>query len=153
MNYSFANRNAVHPSISLMIFASMMGPFVTGYTSHVESSVIGALAAVAAAVVKKRFTRKVFETATRGAVRRTGRCDACRNAPGSRRHDADRPHPNLHCCTTLTDAEVGRRVCGMAIAARAEMTSIDPLSGGRRLTTAGSLYMCAVIHFSAIWGG
>jgi TRAP-type mannitol/chloroaromatic compound transport system permease large subunit len=43
----------------------MMVPFVLGYTSLVESSVVGALTSVAAAVIKKRFTRKVFETATR----------------------------------------------------------------------------------------
>ncbi len=52
-------------ALPLIIFLSMMVPFVTGYTSLVESSVVGALAAVVAAVIKKRFTRKVFETATR----------------------------------------------------------------------------------------
>ena len=43
----------------------MMVPFVTGYTSLVEASVVGALASVVAAVIKGRFTRKVFETCTR----------------------------------------------------------------------------------------
>jgi tripartite ATP-independent transporter DctM subunit len=51
--------------LPLCIFLVMIVPFVTGYTSLVESSVIGALAAVFAAVVKRRFTRAVFEIATR----------------------------------------------------------------------------------------
>ena len=51
--------------LPLAIFLVMMVPFVTGYTSLVEASVVGALASVAAAVIKRRFTRKVFETCTR----------------------------------------------------------------------------------------
>ena len=51
--------------LPLIIFVSMMVPFVMGYTSLVESSVVGALASVFAAVVKGRFTRAVFETSTR----------------------------------------------------------------------------------------
>jgi len=51
--------------LPLVIFVAMMVPFVLGYTSLVESSVVGALTSVAAAIIKKRFTRKVFETATR----------------------------------------------------------------------------------------
>jgi len=51
--------------LPLAIFLVMMVPFVNGYTSLVESSVVGALASVFAAVVKGRFTRQVFETATR----------------------------------------------------------------------------------------
>ena len=51
--------------LPIMIFAAMMFPFVRGWTSLTESSVIGALAAVLAAVVKRRFTREVFEVATR----------------------------------------------------------------------------------------
>ena len=51
--------------LPLIIFVSMMVPFVMGYTSLVESSVVGALASVFAAVIKGRFTRQVFETATR----------------------------------------------------------------------------------------
>jgi TRAP-type mannitol/chloroaromatic compound transport system permease large subunit len=51
--------------LPLAIFLVMMVPFVTGYTSLVESSVIGALAAVAAALVKGRLTRAVFEKCTR----------------------------------------------------------------------------------------
>ncbi|GAB4359611.1 MAG: TRAP transporter large permease subunit [Oricola sp.] len=51
--------------LPLAIFLVMMVPFVLGYTSLVESSVVGALASVFAAVVKGRFTRQVFETATR----------------------------------------------------------------------------------------
>jgi len=49
----------------LLIFVAMMVPFVTGYTSLVESSVVGALAAFFAAVFKGRMTRQVFETSTR----------------------------------------------------------------------------------------
>jgi tripartite ATP-independent transporter DctM subunit len=51
--------------LPLGIFGVMMVPFVTGYTSLVESSVVGALASVVAAVVKRRFTWQVFERATR----------------------------------------------------------------------------------------
>ncbi len=51
--------------LPLMIFVLMMVPFVYGYTSLVESSVVGALTSVFAAVVKGRFTRRVFEEATR----------------------------------------------------------------------------------------
>jgi len=51
--------------LPLVIFAVMMVPFVKGWTSLVESSAIGALAAFMAAVLKGRMTRKVFETCLR----------------------------------------------------------------------------------------
>ncbi len=51
--------------LPLGIFASMMVPFVTGWTSLVESSAIGALAALAAAVLKRRMTWAVLETSVR----------------------------------------------------------------------------------------
>ena len=51
--------------LPLIIFVAMMVPFVLGYTSLVESSVVGALTSVGAAIIKGRFTRQVFETATR----------------------------------------------------------------------------------------
>ena len=47
------------------IFFVMMVPFVNGWTSLTESSVVGALAAVAAAAFKGRFTKEVFEVSTR----------------------------------------------------------------------------------------
>ena len=47
------------------IFATMMVPFVNGWTSLVESSAIGALAATLAAVLKKRMTKAVMETSLR----------------------------------------------------------------------------------------
>jgi len=47
------------------IFAVMMVPFVNGWTSLVESSAIGALAAFFAAIIKRRMTRDVFETSVR----------------------------------------------------------------------------------------
>ncbi len=47
------------------IFAAMMVPFVNGWTSLVESSAIGALTAFAAAVIKGRMTRDVFEVSVR----------------------------------------------------------------------------------------
>ncbi|MBT6140047.1 MAG: TRAP transporter large permease subunit [Rhodospirillaceae bacterium] len=47
------------------IFASMMVPFINGWTSLVESSAIGALTAVLAAVLKRRMTRQVFEDSVR----------------------------------------------------------------------------------------
>ena len=52
-------------ALPLVIFFVMMFPFVKGYTSLVESSVIGAVATVIGAVWKGRFTRAVFETTTR----------------------------------------------------------------------------------------
>ena len=51
--------------LPLVIFAVMMVPFVKGYTSLVESSAIGALAAFMAAVLKGRMTKQVFETCLR----------------------------------------------------------------------------------------
>jgi tripartite ATP-independent transporter DctM subunit len=51
--------------LPLAIFAAMMLPFVLGYTRLVESSVIGALSATAAALVRGRLTREVLENATR----------------------------------------------------------------------------------------
>jgi tripartite ATP-independent transporter DctM subunit len=51
--------------LPLTIFAAMMIPFVLGYTRLVESSVIGALAAVAASILKGRMTWAVLETCTR----------------------------------------------------------------------------------------
>ncbi|MEM7075800.1 MAG: TRAP transporter large permease subunit [Pseudomonadota bacterium] len=51
--------------LPLAIFASMMVPFVNGWTSLVESSAIGALAALAASILKGRMTWQVFETCTR----------------------------------------------------------------------------------------
>ncbi|MEP2641787.1 TRAP transporter large permease subunit [Roseobacter sp.] len=47
------------------IFMAMMVPFVNGWTSLVESSAIGALTALAAAVLKGRMTKAVFETSVR----------------------------------------------------------------------------------------
>ncbi|MAN62341.1 MAG: C4-dicarboxylate ABC transporter [Parvibaculum sp.] len=47
------------------IFAVMIVPFVNGWTSLVESSAIGALAAFFAAIIKRRMTREVFETSVR----------------------------------------------------------------------------------------
>ncbi len=47
------------------IFAVMMVPFVSGYTSLVESSAIGALAAFFAAILKGRMNREVFEVSVR----------------------------------------------------------------------------------------
>ncbi len=47
------------------IFASMMVPFVNGWTSLVESSAIGAMTAFVAAILKRRMTKEVFETSVR----------------------------------------------------------------------------------------
>ena len=54
--------------LPLVIFAVMMVPFVKGWTSLVESSAIGAMAAFLAAVLKGRMTRKVFETSVRNTL-------------------------------------------------------------------------------------
>lgn len=51
--------------LPVFIFVAMMVPFLNGWASLTEASVIGALASVAAALVKGRFTWAVFETATR----------------------------------------------------------------------------------------
>ncbi|MGA0160073.1 MAG: TRAP transporter large permease [bacterium] len=51
--------------LPLGIFAVMMVPFVNGWTSLVESSAIGALAALLTAVFKGRMTKQVFETTIR----------------------------------------------------------------------------------------
>ena len=51
--------------LPLFIFFAMMVPFVNGWTSLVESSAIGAIAAFLAALVKGRMTRQVFETSVR----------------------------------------------------------------------------------------
>ncbi len=51
--------------LPLAIFFVMMVPFILGYTRLVESSVIGAVAAVAASMYKKRMTREVWETCLR----------------------------------------------------------------------------------------
>jgi len=47
------------------IFCAMMIPFVNGWTSLVESSALGALTAVGAAIAKGRMTKKVFEDSVR----------------------------------------------------------------------------------------
>ncbi|MBW4961929.1 TRAP transporter large permease subunit [Sulfitobacter sp. CW3] len=51
--------------LPVVIFAVMMVPFVNGWTSLVESSAIGAIAAFLAAILKGRMTRQVFETSVR----------------------------------------------------------------------------------------
>ena len=51
--------------LPIAIFASMMIPFVNGWTSLVESSAIGALTAFMAAVLKRRMTKQVFEVSVR----------------------------------------------------------------------------------------
>lgn len=51
--------------LPVFIFVSMMVPFLKGWASLTEASVIGALAAVLAAAVKRRFTWKVFQVATK----------------------------------------------------------------------------------------
>lgn len=52
-------------ALPLIIFASMMVPFVNGWTSLVESSAIGALAALAASILKRRMTWEVFYRCTK----------------------------------------------------------------------------------------
>ena len=54
--------------LPLFIFFAMMVPFVNGWTSLVESSAIGAIAAFVAAVVKGRMTRAVFENSVRNTL-------------------------------------------------------------------------------------
>lgn len=54
--------------LPLGIFAVMMVPFVKGWASLTEAAVIGAVATVVVAVAKGRFTRQVFEVATRSTL-------------------------------------------------------------------------------------
>ena len=54
--------------LPLVIFFSMMIPFIKGYTSLVESSAIGAMAAFIAAILKGRMTRLVFENSVRNTL-------------------------------------------------------------------------------------
>ncbi len=51
--------------LPLLIFAAMMVPFVKGWTSLVESSAIGAMTALLAAILKRRLTWTVFEASVR----------------------------------------------------------------------------------------
>jgi len=51
--------------LPILIFATMMVPFVNGWTSLVESSAIGAMTAFMVAVIKGRMNRDVFETSVR----------------------------------------------------------------------------------------
>ncbi|UPW19492.1 TRAP transporter large permease subunit [Agarivorans sp. TSD2052] len=55
-------------ALPLGIFAVMMVPFVNGWTSLVESSAIGAMAALLAAIFKKRMTKLVFEKSLRNTL-------------------------------------------------------------------------------------
>ena len=54
--------------LPLFIFFTMMVPFVYGITSLVESSAIGALAALLAALFRRRMTWKVFETSVKNTL-------------------------------------------------------------------------------------
>ncbi|ASV83068.1 TRAP transporter large permease [Ochrobactrum quorumnocens] len=54
--------------LPLVIFGTMMGLFLTGVTSLVESSAIGALLATLAALFSKRLTKVVWETTTRNTL-------------------------------------------------------------------------------------
>jgi len=55
-------------TLPLGIFAVMMVPFINGWTSLVESSAIGAMAALLAAILKRRMTRVVFENSVRSTL-------------------------------------------------------------------------------------
>jgi tripartite ATP-independent transporter DctM subunit len=54
--------------IPILIFFSMTGLFVLGYTSLVESSAVGAFAATLAAAAKRRLTRQVIEETIRKSL-------------------------------------------------------------------------------------
>jgi len=54
--------------LPLVIFFSMMVPFINGWTSLVESSAVGAMTAFGAAVLKGRMTRHVFEESVRNTL-------------------------------------------------------------------------------------
>ena len=52
----------------LLVFAITLGSFLTGYASLVESSAIGALLAVLAALIERKLTWKVIEDSTRNTL-------------------------------------------------------------------------------------
>jgi tripartite ATP-independent transporter DctM subunit len=52
----------------LLIFGIMMGLFITGVTSLIESSAVGALLAVLAALFERRLTWRVIEDSTRNTL-------------------------------------------------------------------------------------
>jgi len=54
--------------LPLIIFFAMMFPFVKGWTSLTESSALGAMTALLAAILKGRMTRKVFENSVRSTL-------------------------------------------------------------------------------------
>lgn len=54
--------------LPILVFGTMMGLFLTGITSLVESSVVGALLATLAALFSKRLTFKVLESTTRNTL-------------------------------------------------------------------------------------
>ncbi|MBB5752781.1 TRAP transporter large permease [Prosthecomicrobium pneumaticum] len=54
--------------LPLAVFGVMMGLFLTGVTSLVESSAVGALLATLAAAVERRLTWKVLEISTRNTL-------------------------------------------------------------------------------------
>jgi tripartite ATP-independent transporter DctM subunit len=54
--------------LPVFIFSVIIVPFVLGYASLTEASALGALATVFVAVLKGRFTREVFEVATRSTL-------------------------------------------------------------------------------------
>ncbi|MGI9426503.1 MAG: TRAP transporter large permease [Hyphomicrobiaceae bacterium] len=51
--------------LPIVIFATMMVPFINGWASLVEASAIGAMTAFMAAVLKRRMTWEVFESSVR----------------------------------------------------------------------------------------
>lgn len=54
--------------LPVLIFVAMMVPFLRGWASLTEASVIGALTTVVVAALQGRFTRQVFEVATRNTL-------------------------------------------------------------------------------------
>jgi TRAP-type mannitol/chloroaromatic compound transport system permease large subunit len=54
--------------LPLLIFGTMMGLFLTGITSLVESSAVGALLALLLALYERRLTGKVLEDSTRNTL-------------------------------------------------------------------------------------
>jgi tripartite ATP-independent transporter DctM subunit len=54
--------------LPLVVFGTMMGLFISGVTSLVESSAVGALLAVLAAAVSRKLTWKVIDDSTRNTL-------------------------------------------------------------------------------------
>lgn len=69
-SYTFADKLVALRAgiLPFVIFGAMMAPFILGYTSLVESSVIGVIATVVGAAIKRSLSWEVLEVSTRNTL-------------------------------------------------------------------------------------